>query len=48
MTTAEVDALVRDVMVPFGLRFTVLSAVGSPLGTAERCSAPAVANSDRL
>jgi hypothetical protein len=32
MTAAEVDALVRDVIVHFGLRLTVLSVVGSPIG----------------
>jgi hypothetical protein len=32
MTTAEVDALLRDVIVHFGSRFTVLSVIGSPIG----------------
>ena len=32
MTTAEVDALLRDVIVHFGSRFTVLSVVSSPIG----------------
>jgi len=33
MTAAEVDALVRDVIVHFGLGCTVLSVVGSPIGS---------------
>jgi len=32
MTTPEVDALVRDVIVHFGSRFTVVSVVSSPNG----------------
>ena len=32
MTTAEVEALVRNVIIHFGLPFTVLSVVGSPIG----------------
>jgi hypothetical protein len=32
MTTAEVEALVQNVIVHFGLPFTVLSVVGSPIG----------------
>lgn len=31
MTTAEVEALVRNMIVHFGLPFTVLSVVGSPI-----------------
>lgn len=32
MTTAEVEALVRDVIVHFGLPLTIVSVVGSPIG----------------
>ena len=32
MDTAEVEALVRSVIVQFGLPFTVQSVIGSPLG----------------
>ncbi|HEY6214894.1 MAG TPA: hypothetical protein VIW45_21525 [Vicinamibacterales bacterium] len=32
MTTAEVDALVRDVLVHFGLPFTLASVVSAPVG----------------
>ena len=32
MTTAEVEALVRSVIVHFGLPFTVVSVIGSPIG----------------
>lgn len=32
MTAAEVEALVRNVIVHFGLPFTLLSVVGSPTG----------------
>ena len=31
MTTAEVERLVRDVIVHFGLPFTVVSVIGSPI-----------------
>jgi len=31
MTTAEVEVLVRDVIVHFGLPFTVVSVIGSPI-----------------
>ena len=43
MTTAEVEALVRDVILHFGLRFTVLSVVGSPIGWNVRVSVPGTA-----
>jgi hypothetical protein len=32
MTTAEVEAVVRDLIVHFGLPFTIQSVVGSPTG----------------
>jgi hypothetical protein len=32
MTTTEVEALVRDLIVHFGLPFTVVSVIGSPIG----------------
>jgi len=32
MTTAEVEGLVRDVIVHFGLPFRVVSVIGSPIG----------------
>jgi hypothetical protein len=43
MTTAEVEALVRNMIVHFGLPFTVLSVVGSPIGWNVKISASGTA-----
>jgi len=39
MTAVEVEALVRHVIAHFGLPFTVLSVVGSPIGWNVKISA---------